>query len=161
MYITLSELLANDLQYTEHQGQLIDITGEGGNHKWITSYFQTVVLLQVTQLKIKYNPFAKGFRGSELCGPHRRYIDIIISHKRLSRYRLHKRLHDSVIILDISNQIIGEVQPCVVFEPLCTGGVEGCWSENFCGQVIFLALSVDPQLATAVLCTQEEKYPYQ
>nr|CAD66613.1 T-box protein [Suberites domuncula] len=26
---------------------------------------------QITQLKIKYNPFAKGFRGSELCGTRR------------------------------------------------------------------------------------------
>jgi len=28
-------------------------------------------LLQITQLKIEYNPFAKGFRGSELCGTRR------------------------------------------------------------------------------------------
>ena len=26
---------------------------------------------QITQLKIEYNPFAKGFRGCELAGPRR------------------------------------------------------------------------------------------
>lgn len=31
-------------------------------------------LPQITQLKIEYNPFAKGFRGSDLCGARRYYL---------------------------------------------------------------------------------------
>ena len=31
------------------------------------------LLLKITQLKIEYNPFAKGFRGSDLTGGGRRY----------------------------------------------------------------------------------------
>ena len=37
-------------------------------------YGMCVMLLlppQITQLKIEYNPFAKGFRGCELAGPRR------------------------------------------------------------------------------------------
>jgi len=33
-----------------------------------------LISLQITQLKIKYNPFAKGFRGPELYGSPRRYM---------------------------------------------------------------------------------------
>lgn len=37
-------------------------------------------ILQVTQLKIKYNPFAKGFRGSELSSyPRSRYVYFMIT----------------------------------------------------------------------------------
>ena len=33
-----------------------------------------VCIVQITQLKIEYNPFAKGFRGSDLTGGGRRCV---------------------------------------------------------------------------------------
>ena len=41
---------------------------------WSSTDIWCVILLappQITQLKIEYNPFAKGFRGCELAGPRR------------------------------------------------------------------------------------------
>ena len=49
----------------------------------LTAALCAVYHVQITQLKIEYNPFAKGFRGSDLTGGGRRCVSVGCLHSCL------------------------------------------------------------------------------